>query len=198
MAFNSKTSAGGAAIYVSDKLNYRVKKNLKLNVDDCESIFIEIYSGVDNGVPKKITARNTFLLGCIYRHPRWSTASFVDKLYTCLNAYTEKNIPIAFLGDININFLEKTAERSLNYINTLSSMGCKNLIDIPTCFTNTSRSCLDHIVTNSNIDNIAHGVLDFSPTNHLPIYAIFKGNADPYLRIDKRNNVKWRFIRGGG
>ena len=35
---NSKTSAGGVAIYVCDRLNINVKRNLKLKGDDCESL----------------------------------------------------------------------------------------------------------------------------------------------------------------
>ena len=76
---NSKTSAGGVAVYVNDRLNINVKNNLKLKVDDCESIFIEIYSS-GTGVPEKISAKNIVVLGCVLRHPRWCTTAFVDKL----------------------------------------------------------------------------------------------------------------------
>ena len=192
---NSKTSAGGVAIFVSEKLNFNVKTELKLKVDDCESIFIEIYSS-GNGIPSKVTAKNTVLFGCVYRHPRWCTSTFVDNLCETLSVYTDQNIPVTVVGDVNIDILDETAERSQNYLNMLSSTGCNNLVDVHTCFTDTSRSCLDHILTNRDQDDILHGVLDYSPTNHLPIYAIIKGSGDPFYyksQIDK-NKEKWRFF----
>ena len=175
---NSKTSAGGVAIYVNDKLNIKVKTSLKLKVDDCESIFMEVYPN-GNGVPAKINAKNTVLLGCVYRHPRWCTSTCIDKLSEKINLYNDQNIPVIIVGDINIDILDETAERSQNYLNMLSSTGCNNLVDVHTCFTDTSRSCLDHILTNRDQDDILHGVLDYSPTNHLPIYAII-GSRDPF------------------
>ena len=70
------------------------------------------------------------------------------------------------------------------------------MVDVPTCFTNTSQTCLDHVITNLESENIVHGVLDDSPTNHLPTYAILKGIADSSVR--KRNqkidNVEWRYV----
>ena len=41
---NSKTDAGGVAIYINDAIvkNIKIMSELKLKVDDCESIFIEL------------------------------------------------------------------------------------------------------------------------------------------------------------
>ena len=67
---NSPSDAGGVAIYVKKGKfdNYTVKKDLRLNVADCESIFLEVK------LASKIThinkRSNKLLLGCIYRHPR--------------------------------------------------------------------------------------------------------------------------------
>ena len=146
---------------------------------------MEIYS-TDNGVPENITSKNTVLLGCVYRHPRWATSTFNDKLGETLSIYTDRKIPVIALGDINIDILDDTSERSQNYTNMMSSIGCSNLVDAPTCFTDTSRSCLDHVITNSEQERVLHGVLDYSPTNHLPIYAIIKGSGNPYYHKEKK------------
>ena len=56
---------------------------------------------------------------------------------------------------------------------------------------------MDHVLTNRDEDRVQHGVLDYSPTNHLPVYAILKGEGDPYLnnpQLDKKNKEMWRFI----
>ena len=39
---NSPTNAGGVAIYVKHDIKFTVKRELKLEVDDCESLFIEL------------------------------------------------------------------------------------------------------------------------------------------------------------
>ena len=192
---NSKTSAGGVAIYVNEELtNFEVKTEMKFDVPDCESLFIEVKFKVDKTNSKNIIEK-TVLIGCVYRHPRWLTSAFIDKLCEKLSPYTDKNIPIVTLGDTNINILEKS-DRDKNYVNMLMSIGCQNLIDVPTCFADASRSCLDHIITNVDQDNITHGVLDYSPTNHLPIYAILRdvtgGSTIRHKSLDV--NTKWRCI----
>ena len=107
-----------------------------------------------------------------------------------LNIYTEQNIPVIIVGDIKIDTLDRTTDRSLNYVSMLSSIGFCSLVEVSTCFTDTSRSFLDH----GDQDRVLQRVLDYSPTNHLPVYTILKGGGDPYLKIDKNNVEKWRFI----
>ena len=39
---NSKTNAGGVAIYIKNTFRFSVKHEFKLDVPDCESLFIEL------------------------------------------------------------------------------------------------------------------------------------------------------------
>ena len=57
------------------------------------------------------------------------------------------------MGDININTSNSCNTATENYIETLNSLGCKNLIDIPTRFGSTSQSTLDHIITNHDFNS---------------------------------------------
>ena len=190
---NSKTSAGGVAIYVHENIcNFEVKSEMKIDVPDCESLFVEI-SFDDN---KQNKTKKSLLVGCIYRHHRWATSLFIDRLCEKLSIYSDLNIPIVLLGDMNLNTLDKTCSRLKKYANMLSSIGCQNMVDAPTCFSNTSQTCLDHIITNIECENILYGVLDDSPTNHLPVFAILKGITDTSVRkrstIDDK--IEWRYI----
>ena len=154
-----------------------IKSELCLNVEGCKSVFIEIE------IEKNDSKTTNILLGCIYRHPRWVTTPFIDQLCKKLNFYIEKDIPLVLVGDFNIDLLENDKDkknislcnRGRNFVNILSSMGCKSLVNVPTCFTDESRSCLDHVVTNIHEDHIQYGVLDETCTNHLPTYAIVSG-----------------------
>ena len=162
-------------------------------MEDCESLFLEIYFD-KNTSTDKTPKKKTFLLGSIYKHPRYATTVFNQQLFEKISIYSEKNIPILILGDININALDK-CDRSQDYLNVLSSVGCKNLVDVPTCFSDGSRTCLDHIITNCDQNEITHGVLDETPTNHLPTYAIYKGGEFSYKNtINEDDNPKWRFF----
>ena len=187
--------AGDVAICINDAnvKNTKIMSELKLKVDDCESIFIEMYfnkeTQSDNGANKQ-----TVLLGCVYRHPRYATSLFTKQLFEKLSIYSQKNTSIIIVGDINIDAHDKS-ERTFNYIDTLSSVGCKNLIDNPTCFDKGSRSCLDHVITNVDHEKIQYGVLDETDTNHLPVYAIFKSGADMCKNENsEEDGVQWRHI----
>ena len=73
-------------------------------------------------------------------------------------------------------------------------MACENLIQVPTCFVETSRSCLDHVVTNLDEDELCHGVLDETPTNHVPLYAVIMVGDGSSPENEKGPNIKWQFI----
>ena len=191
---NSKTDAGGVAIYINDAIvkNIKIMPELKLKVDDCESVFIELNfnkeTQSDNGRNKQ-----KVLLGCVYRHPRYATSLFIKQLFEKLSIYSEKNTPIIIVGDINIDVHDKS-ERTFNYINALSSVGCENLIDNPTCFDKGSQSCLDHVITNVDHGKIQYGVLDETATNHLPVYAIFESGTDMGKNENVEDGIQWRYI----
>ena len=196
LKYDNSTSAGGVAIYVNNMIkNFKVLTELKLDVVDCESIFLEIYFDKNTKrQAEKTSKKKTFLLGCVYRHPRWGTDVFNNQLFEKLSIYSEKNIPILLLGDINIDVLEND-ERSKTYVNVLSSVGCKNWVEVPTCFSDSSRSCVDHIITNLEPNELAHGVLDETPTDHVPIFAIYKvGNFSYKKQSEEEDSLKWRFF----
>ena len=66
---NSPTNAGGVAVYVrNDIFDFKVKTDLRLKVDDCESVFLEFDVFTKNANVSR--ACKSFLLGCVYRHPR--------------------------------------------------------------------------------------------------------------------------------
>ena len=191
---NSKTDAGGVAIYINSAIkNFKKMSELKLKVDDCESVFIEMYFNNENQSDKS-SKKQTVLLGCVYRHPRYDTSQFNKELFEKLSIYSEKNVPIIIVGDINIDTHDKI-DRTFNYINSLSSVGCRNLIDVPTCFDKGSQSCLDHVMTNVDHEKIQYGVLDETATNHLPVYAIFESGADITKdENDDEGSFQWRKI----
>ena len=68
---NSKTKAGGTAIYVSDTLKYIERPDIKFNHPNCEACFIEVLC------EKEI---HNHIFGALYRHPVKQTRDFSIKL----------------------------------------------------------------------------------------------------------------------
>ena len=176
---NSKTSAGGVAVYVKTNIfDFQIKSDLRVKVNDCESVFLEFDFSSKNTINKK---SRTFLLGCVYRHPRRKVSEknkFIEEIYKTLKKYSDKNIPLVILGDININVKNLNDNTVQRYTNILTSLGCKNLIDINTRFAKNSRSTLDHILTNIDDDQITSGVLNFPISDHLPVFALIRNHAN--------------------
>ena len=186
---NSPTRAGGVAIYVKSSLNCEVKTNTKLNIENCESLFLELsISSVSNQKVKK-----PFILGCVYRHPKQTALSFVDEFCEKLLTYTSKNIPLVVLGDINIDVSKTTDKAVQYYVNTLASIGCeKNLINVHTRVFGKSKSILDHVISNVDKEDICNGVIDEPITDHMPIFAIVRNIFDNRNDAEKET-VKRRF-----
>ena len=139
---NSPSDAGGVAVYLKNGTfkNAKVMKNLRLNVPECESIFLELDSFSNTKQAKKNTK---LLLGCTYRHPRTTVSSksdFSEKLSETIESSTIKNIPVVIFGDMNIDAGDHDESGVEHYTNMLSSIGCENLTSIPTCFSDTTRS----------------------------------------------------------
>ena len=194
---NSPTNAGGVAVYVKKNIfDLQVKSDLRVKVKDCESVFLEF-----DFLSKKTNSNNagkSFLLGCVYRHPRRKVAEkieFIEEIYKTLTNYSDKNIPLVILGDININ-IEKSGDNVVRcYTNMLTSLGCKNLIDINTRFAENSRSTLDHVLSNIDGDQITSGVLNFPITDHLPVFALIQNHANALgNKSAKKDMGMWRFF----
>ena len=70
---NSKSSAGGVAIYVHESINnFEIKSELKIDVPDCESMFVEIKFDKNESGVKTSNVKKSLLVECVYRHPRWA------------------------------------------------------------------------------------------------------------------------------
>ena len=101
--------------------------------------------------------------------------SFQEKLCENLNAIENRNLNYIVSGDININTLDKSISKIKNYINKLTSIGCKLLINSPTRFADNSKSTLlDHIYTNITKQTAKSGVCIFKISDNLPAFFIVK------------------------
>ena len=168
----------------------KVNSDTKFNVEDCESLFIELSLSSCTNPSKNIP----LLIGCVYRHPRPTTSLFADVFCEKLSKYVDRNIPFIILGDINIDVSKASNSDVKYYINMLSSIGCKNFINIHTRISGNSRSTLDHILSNIEPDNILSGVINEPITDHLPIFAIVRNIlSSKMVKTPEKDSYFWRF-----
>ena len=67
---DTPTNKGGVGVYVTDQLDYDIKDDLRLNVDNCEDLWLEIFAD------RKKKDKNPLILGVIYRHPNTPLKAF--------------------------------------------------------------------------------------------------------------------------
>ena len=108
------------------------------------------------------------LIGILYRPPDQS--KFRDKLLTAMpetDNFDDQEVYI--LGDLNINLINNqkhTPNGIKRYKEFCSLNGLKQLLTLPTCITKSSKSLLDHVLTNSADIVSQFGVADTGLSDH--------------------------------
>ena len=96
---------------------------------------------------------------------------FQNKLYLQLHDFETTNINYVVCGDININTLSNNPKES-EYIAALNSIGCNQMIDVPTRFAyNCKSSLLNHVYTNITKETYC-GVCLYEVSDHLPTFFV--------------------------
>ena len=96
---------------------------------------------------------------------------------------------------MNIDTSKHNDNGVIHYKNMLSSIGCKKLTNIHTCFSETTRSTVDHVVTSFDSETIQNGVLNTAITDHLPTFALITSqNESTKAKQDHNNDITWQFI----
>ena len=136
--YNSKTKAGGTAIFVADRLKRFRITSIKLKSNSCEDVWVEI--GLDKN--------ESLLVGCIYRHPSYDLKCFEESYVNILKSFKSSQKYVV-LGDFNIHYdkINKLSGIS-DYAHQVQSVGCIQLIDKPTRISESCSSSIDHICTN--------------------------------------------------
>eukprot|EP00794_Sanderia_malayensis_P013289 gene13290-14664_t len=164
----SHSAAGGVGIYVKQNLTANKRDDLSTCNVDFETIWIEI----DNPRSKNI------LCCCAYRHPSSDISKFTDPV-------TEEDKSVHILGDFNIDLLHYGDHTLTNEsTNLMFSSHFMPSILHPTRITDTSSTLIDNIILNNTTDSdIISGNFLSMISDHLPQFAIRKGNAPDYKNM---------------
>ena len=117
-----------------------------------------------------------------------------NKLFDTLIKLENRRITYIISGDININ-LNLKSDNIRNYVDFMSSIGCKSMIRNPIRFSDNGKaSLLDHIYTNPTKLKIKAGVCLYDISNHLPTFFILKNTNFSAERVTKLKRCMRNFI----
>lgn len=182
---DSKSKAGGVAIYISTKFRYEINQNIDtVCLPDSESLWVTIFP----------SPQSQLTIAAIYRHPTHNVRQFTEGICSILTLLNSQNKTYYLLGDMNVNVAPgQLPSSSSGYINDLISCGAYSIITVPTRVTTTSSTIIDHIITNDNKHLVNPGVIRTDLTDHYVICCsvaahIRRHNNDSfYMRRDKTN-----------
>ena len=193
---NSSTSCGGVGIFISNLFTYNVRPDLSLNLNDCEDIWIELKSSID----KTVTSNNheNVIIGVVYRHPNRKYDLFSDKFSAALDKLNKTKHNYFICGDFNIDLMKyNIANNVTNYLNNIDLVGCTTFIDKPTRVTSRGGTCLDHVYSNFDVENLENYIVTADVSDHFGTYSIIKGVSfettypDIFFRKSDLSESEW-------
>ena len=116
------------------------------------------------------------LIGVIYNPPSWSQRDFIDEFENVLHSVFLSERKCLILGDFNINTLVKSPVAK-EYLNLIHSEGFNPLILEATRVTESTTSCIDHILSNF-VSSSTSGSIAIEKADHLPVFTL---SYDPTL-----------------
>ena len=176
-----KSTKGGAGIFVKHDLEYSLREDLLLNVNDCENVWLEV------------NVKNTkFIVASLYRHPRYNFTDYQSALVRSLEIINKTKINYYIFGDMNINLQRYNINDSVRYyFDELLSFNCHNLINKPTRVSASSQTLIDHIYTNDLMNKLTPIVAIDDTTDHFPTYLRISSSHD----INNFRTMKFRDMK---
>ena len=159
---DSKTAAGGSAIYISVNCDVKPRCDLEINIPgECEATFVE----VQVKKPQK-----NLIIGSVYRHPHDNHDEFFTAFCEKID-HINKKYSLIILGDINIDYNSRIKNVKL-YKDLLLSHGLSNVINLPKRITESTETLIDHVITNMDLESLNTGILTEVLSDHYPIFAV--------------------------
>lgn len=168
---NSNYRSGGVICYV---LNSVSVSQLNVNCMACaDTLLLDVRLN-----------NSRFKLCCIYRLQEFLEVDFVSQLDNYFQYLTNDTI---FVGDFNLNILNKQSITISNYLNLMYNNGFTSLVNEPTRITQNSSSCIDHIfIRHRKINCFTPAIFDINLTDHCMLglkFEVDKVNHDVSANI---------------
>ena len=161
----NKKTGGGLITYIKTSKfpDYSVLDKLSTSDSDIEAQWIKI---------KRIHCKNIIICN-LYRPPSGRLENALDYLTSCIKKMNRNKCNIYIIGDLNINYLNKSTRvyKKLNFFQ--KSNGLNQIINDTTRHNDKSSTLLDLILTD-DCQVAECGTLDMMISDHQPIYVVKK------------------------
>ncbi len=158
---NRLTNRGGVAIYINNKLNYKMRDDLAINKPGVfESIFIEVQSPKLNAI-----------VGEIYRIPNTNEIDSINMYDTIIKKLIPYKHNIVLGTDQNFDYINIDQHKNIvELLDTFLGNGLLPVITKPTRITHSSATLIDNIyISTKNKVTIKSAILCEYISDHLPI-----------------------------
>ena len=122
----------GLAVYVNQTLQNSVRRRLDLETSCIECVWLELHN----------CAKNTLLLGIIYRNPA-SSLCWYDDFVNMMDNVNASGKNVLLLGDFNIDLFK----RNNAWSSTTALFGLVQLVPSATRVTSSTSTLIDHVYT---------------------------------------------------
>ena len=179
---NRNRHGGGVAMYIHKTVNYKLREDIAFS--EIESISIQV----------KVGNYKPFIVTSVYRPPGKPVEYFneLDKLFNSIDAEDKETI---YLGDTNCDMLDFTNNDTKNLMRLLTKFHLVQLIKSPTRTTATTKTVIDHIITNRPASVSKSGVLSCGISDHDAVFMIKRMRLpklkDPPKHLNVRNYKKF-------
>ena len=158
---------GGIKMYYLNSISANIIDNLTVNSPSCETLFINA----------KVPSCEKIIIGGVYRPPNSLHYDFLSIMENSLSSIN--NTRSIVTGDFNYNILDPN-DYTNDYMDLMSSYGFSNCITLETYVsqvTNQDKSCLDHIWTNTSIEQ-KNFVIYPNLSDHYCVATVFSISID--------------------
>ena len=162
---------GGVGILISNKLQFRERKELTLDIPNFENITIELK-----------THKDSILLSALYRPPNTKETEFLKNYKRLLNKFNPEDINRLILGlDHNLDFLKHEKHRpTKEFIELNLDYHLLPSFTKPTRITKTSSTLIDNIIIGKKFQMPYEPTICISDiSDHLPL-VLSIDNIDPF------------------
>ena len=123
------------ALYIHKSLNFK----------QCDDLYKYEVEAVSAEI--KVGNYKPFIVTSLYRPPDKPVSHF-DEIEALVSTIDNKNLEFIIIGDTNCNFMDKTDNDTKHLLKLMASYNLQQLIKDYTRVTGTTKTCIDHILTN--------------------------------------------------
>lgn len=175
----TKSSKGGARIYVSEGFHTLPRKDLQIyKKNEIESVV------------REVVYDKNFIVACIYKHPDADATYFQTAYSNLLDKITSENKKAIIFGDFNLDLLKAESKPIIDdFLNSNLTHCFLPTITRPTRINPKSKTLIDNIFTNFVTKKIESCNLICIISDHLPqiLKLDLKPRIAPKVKISKRD-----------